>query len=85
MGSTKTLVTCFLVIILAVSLSNHNHDVLASDARIEGFSFDNCNNRCSEDYWDDECKNDCLRAGFLKGGQCGSPCIPCPVKCCCQK
>ncbi|AEE75881.1 Defensin-like protein 47 [Arabidopsis thaliana] len=83
MGSTKTLVTCFLVIILAVSLPNNN--VLASDARIEGFSFDNCNIRCSEDYWNDECNKDCLRAGFQKGGQCGSPCIPCPVKCCCQK
>ncbi|CAH8257281.1 unnamed protein product [Arabidopsis lyrata] len=80
MSGTKTLVTCFLVIILAVSLSNHN--VLASDAEIEDFSFDNCNTRC---YGSDECNNYCIRAGFKNGGHCGSACIPCPVKCCCQK
>ncbi|CAH8260798.1 unnamed protein product [Arabidopsis lyrata] len=80
MGCKKTLVTCFLVIIVATSFSNHK--VLASDAGIEGFQIDNCNTRC---YGRDECMNYCIRAGFPKGGQCGSLCIPCGFKCCCQK
>ncbi|EOA31918.1 hypothetical protein CARUB_v10015157mg [Capsella rubella] len=80
MGITKTLVTCFLVIILAVSMSNHN--VLVSGK--ENFSFDNCSTHCSEFYGRDECMRDCIKAGFKKGGDCGSPCIPCPVSCCCQ-
>ncbi|CAH8261346.1 unnamed protein product [Arabidopsis lyrata] len=79
MANTKTLVACFLVIILAVSLSNNN--VLASDAGIENFSFDNCHIRC---YGRDECMNYCFKIGFKKGGQCGSICITCPMKCCCQ-
>ncbi|XP_019092520.1 PREDICTED: defensin-like protein 46 [Camelina sativa] len=77
MCSTKTLVTCFLVIILAVSLSNN--DVLASG--IKNFSIDHCDTRC---YGGDECMNYCIKAGF-RSGQCGSLCIPCSFKCCCQK
>ncbi|XP_010504801.1 PREDICTED: defensin-like protein 47 [Camelina sativa] len=78
MGSTKTLVICFFAMIFAVSLSSHN--VLAS----ENFSFDNCHGPCSEYYGREECNNNCKNAGF-RSGDCGSPCIPCPVKCCCQK
>ncbi|XP_010465720.1 PREDICTED: defensin-like protein 46 [Camelina sativa] len=78
MSSTKTLVTCFLVIILAVSLSSHN--VLVSDAGINDF-FDHCDTQC-EGYV--ECKKYCIKAGF-RTGECGSSCILCPVKCCCQK
>ncbi|XP_023635372.1 defensin-like protein 46 [Capsella rubella] len=78
MGSTKTLVTCFLVIILAISLSKHT--VWASAIGTKKFSIDHCDTRC---YGGDECKNYCIKAGF-KGGECGSLCIPCPFKCCCQ-
>ncbi|XP_010480223.1 PREDICTED: defensin-like protein 46 [Camelina sativa] len=79
MCSTKALVICFLVIILAVSLSNNN--VLASDGRIKNFDVDHCDTRC---YGKDECMNYCIQAGF-RSGECGSLCIPCPIKCCCQK
>ncbi|XP_010414965.1 PREDICTED: defensin-like protein 46 [Camelina sativa] len=77
MCGTKTLVICFLVIILAVSLSNNN--VLVSG--IKNFDVDHCDTRC---YGKDECMNYCIQAGY-RSGECGSLCIPCPIKCCCQK
>ncbi|CAH8355098.1 unnamed protein product [Eruca vesicaria subsp. sativa] len=90
MGSTKTFMTCLLVLTLAVSLSNLN--VLVSGklqkhgtgAETEKFSYENCYALCTDsyDWW--ECQNDCAHKGYHTG-ECASPSPKVPKKCCCQK
>ncbi|KAL0694489.1 hypothetical protein Bca4012_061669 [Brassica carinata] len=82
MGSTKTLMTCLLVVTLAVSLSNLN--VLVSGSETEKFSYENCYALCTPTYAWFECQNDCAEKGYHYG-ECASPSRKVPKKCCCQK
>ncbi|CAN6878002.1 hypothetical protein Bca4012_070207 [Brassica carinata] len=81
MGSTKTLMTCLLVVTLAVSLSNLNVLVSGAEKKI---SYEHCNALCSPTYdgWS-ECQNDCAEKGYYYGA-CASPSPKLPKKCCCQ-
>ncbi|CAF2082377.1 unnamed protein product [Brassica rapa subsp. trilocularis] len=80
MGSTKTFMTCLLVVTLAVSLSN-NLNVLVSEKKL---SYEHCNALCSPTYdgWS-ECQSDCAEKGYYYGA-CASPSPKLPKKCCCQ-
>ncbi|CAH2038396.1 unnamed protein product [Thlaspi arvense] len=82
MGITKALMTCLLVVVLTVSLFNHN--VLTSGAEIEKISFDHCNNLCTDTYGWFECQNDCGEAGYAGWGECASRSPKEPKRCCCQ-
>ncbi|CAN8236880.1 unnamed protein product [Cochlearia groenlandica] len=78
---TKTSMICFLLIVLAASLSNYN--VLASEIKPRA-KVAKCNNLCSESYGDSECVKDCAKSGF-EYGQCLSPppSHSSPKRCCC--
>ncbi|KAL0746683.1 hypothetical protein YC2023_113388 [Brassica napus] len=82
MGTTKTLTKCLFVVMLAVSLSNHN--VLTSGAEIQKFSYDHCDTLCSDSYGWFECQHDCFAAGYSGFGSCASRSPEEPKRCCCQ-
>ncbi|KAL0718117.1 hypothetical protein Bca4012_067439 [Brassica carinata] len=81
MGITKTLITCLFVVMLAVSLFNHN--VLTSGAEIQ-ISYDHCDTLCSDSYGWFECQHDCFADGYSGFGICASRSPKEPKRCCCQ-
>ncbi|CAL9219556.1 unnamed protein product [Arabidopsis halleri] len=79
MGISKTIVTCFLLVLFTVLLSNQN--ILVSG---EKTSFDHCDTLCTDYYGWHECLTDCTIEGYVSG-LCASPSPNQPKRCCCQK
>ncbi|CAN6901620.1 unnamed protein product [Brassica oleracea] len=88
MGTTKTLMTCLLAVILAASLSNQNvlvsgRSTIANSVEI-AFSYDHCITLCTDTYAWYECQHDCSIFGYKGLGECASPSPKEPKRCCCQ-
>ncbi|CAG7899997.1 unnamed protein product [Brassica rapa] len=81
MGTTKTLMTCLLAVILAASLSNQN--VLVS-GRSTIANYVEIATALTDTYAWYECQHDCSIFGYKGLGECASPSPKEPKRCCCQ-